>query len=208
MKQLKTSLSLKSMQKPLLIVALSLAWSTASWATVIEYTVTNQGGNTWEYDYTITNDSLLPDFVDATIYFPTDIVPSGSNQVTNIFASGLTQPSGWTASEFQWGAGLGGYVDFSSTAALAAGASVGLFHVTFDYSGAGTPGSQAFEIYDSNVNLTDSGNTVLHQSCTDPNGCTPPMPEPSELVLLTTGILGFFGAFARKRMSVSTTSAV
>ena len=182
---------LKSMQKPLLITALALGWSAASWATTINYTVTNEGGNNWEYAYTITNNSPLANFDVATIYFPTLAVADAANQFTNILASTLTQPAGWTADEYQQGAGAGGFVDFYAPTPLAAGASVSLLDVTFTYSGVGTPGSQYFEVTDNSFALLASGNTSIQSQS---------VPEPSTLLLFATGLLGMF---ARKRATAA-----
>ena len=187
---MKAHISLKNIQKCLMVCSLAFGGSATALATTIEYSISNLGGTEWQYTYTVKNDSLLTDLEDVAIFFPELWPVTDPTLFTNISVAGLPQPGGWTATAFQWSAiDLGGYVDFSSGTGLAPGASLGGFNVKFNYSGSGTPGSQYFEIYDSAFNLLDDGYTVLAG-----------IPEPASLSLFAIGLAGLF---ARRRLQTS-----
>ena len=63
------------------------------------------------------------------------------------------------------------------------------FMLSFIWTGSGTPGAQAFNIYDDTFNVVESG-------------VTSPVPEPAPvfLMLMASGLVGFF-AFRKKRLS-------
>ena len=73
------------MKNAILITALLLASAQAS-ATLIEYDATNIGGNRWQYDYTVTNDTLAFAIEEFTIFFDED-------SYANLAVS--ASPAGW-----------------------------------------------------------------------------------------------------------------
>jgi len=165
------------------------------YATTIEYSVNNLSGNSWEYMYTVKNDTALANLSDFVIYFP-EVSGSTVFDYSNITITGNPDSTNWNISAAQPSAiDLGGYIDALATLPLAAGAAVGGFKVSFDYTGNGTPGSQQFEIYNSSSQLPiDTGNTVFAQQ-------EPTVPEPSTLLLLGLGLTGWL--FGRKKRRVN-----
>ena len=74
---------------------------------------------------------------------------------------------------------------FSSTID-GAGALPADFIVSFDWTGAGAPGSQSFEIFDENFNVVKEGTTTPAA-----------LPEPGSLLLISVGLVAF--AVIRRR---------
>ena len=146
----------KNLRAILLSVAMLLALAPRASATEIDYTLSYALGH-GTFGYTVHNDTLGVNLEDFVIYFP-DI--SGPGEYTML--NWLTAPAGWTVSAFEPSAILlNGYVDANSFGGgVLPGGTLSGFEVEFDYSGAGAPGAQFFEIYDSAFNLLDTGWTV------------------------------------------------
>lgn len=126
----------------------------ASHATVIEYSVTNIAGNTWEYTYSVENDTLVIE--EFTIFFEVGLYENITPSAT---------PVDWDPLAIQPDPGLpdDGFYD-----ALALGSGIGQwdslggFSVQFDFLGLDTPGAQAFDIVDPvTFDILDFGTTVL-----------------------------------------------
>lgn len=150
----------------------------AARATLITYDVKNIGGDTWEYNYAVTNDT------NAAIYeFALDF---GIGQYRNLAATAA--PSGWDPAVFPSDPGLpdNGFVDFLALypdAAIESGQTLGGFAVSFDFLGDGTPGAQLFMILDPDFVLDPvSGTTRLATSPV-------PVPEPATLLLSLLGVV-------------------
>lgn len=144
-------------------------------ATIINYTVSPLGGGQWQYDYMVENDSLVDPIAEFTIYFQ-------PNLYENLAV--ISSPLDWDPLVIQPDIGLpaNGFFDaLSSSAGLLPGGTEGLFSVSFNYLGAGTPYEQVFEVYDANFNLIDSGITI-----------TSPVPEPNTLLMLVIGLFFLF----------------
>jgi hypothetical protein len=171
----------------LLCVALFLFGVTASSsATTIYYNVSFISGTTYQYDYTVVNDTLSVPLTDFIVYFPSQF--SASNfDYSNI--TPFAAPAGWTgigyepsaldlggaAEHFNFGSGIPAPPPVSSLAG---------FEVRFDYTGTIALGIQDFEVYDANFSLIDSGQTQPIPG---------QVPEPGSLLLLGTGALAILG---------------
>lgn len=155
-------------------------------ASIIEYELNDLGGQSYEYVYNVSNDTLGGDLVWFTIYF--------SNLATNLAVSATT-PGGWDPIVIQQDPGLpdSGFYD-----ALALGqgiepdASLGGFSVTFDWGDLSSlPDSQYFTInaedaFTGDFIVLDDGNTVPTQVVA-PN----PVPEPNGLALIALALSAF-----------------
>ena len=73
------------MNRLLLLFSL-LILPVTGFCTVIQYDATNLSGNSWQYDYTITNDSLTEDIEEFSIYFDYDLYEN---------LSLVSNPIGW-----------------------------------------------------------------------------------------------------------------
>ena len=154
----------------------------SSSATTVSYDVTNISGNTWEYSYTVNNDTLGFAIEEFTIFFD-------YTAYENLISTAA--PSGWDPLVIQPDTGLpdDGFYDalVISGSGIGVGGSLGVFSVQFDYLLGGTPGSQAFDIVDPfTFDVLDSGFT---QAST--------VPVPAALWLFGSGILGLLG-FVRR----------
>ena len=151
-------------------------------ATTVRYDVTNLSANTWEYAYTVNNDTLGFNIEEFTVYFE-----SGLYQ--NLAITGPIAVPGWdplTVEPNNFLNNDGFYDALAVTGGLAPGDSIGGFTVRFDFLGTGVPGSQLFEVVDPvNFTVLDAGQTSL-------------VPVPAAVWLLGSGIIGLF-AFASRR---------
>jgi hypothetical protein len=157
-------------------------------ATIIEYDVQAVTGETWRYDYYVTNDTLDAPIDEFTIWFD-----------WNLFGEILfpLAPAGWDPIAIQPDTNLphdGFYDALALGAGILPGATLGGFSVQFTWLGIGTPGSQAFDI----VNPVDF--SVLDTGMTRERVTAPPVgvPEPGTLGLLGAALLTMFGATKRR----------
>ena len=123
-------------------------------ATSITYNLSSLGGNQWQYNYLINNNTLGSSIMDFLIYFPSVQSPDSLNYTL----LGGTAPGGWSLSTFQPSAvNLGGFAEFSG-GSIPVGNTLSGLTVAFSYTGSGLLGSQYFEVYDPNTfDLLDSG---------------------------------------------------
>jgi hypothetical protein len=168
------------------IICLSAPPSVLADSTQIQYQVSNISGSEWSYTYTLNTATPFAANEGLTVFF------------TRGLFSNLQDPppsaTDWFAFSLQPGPTL--LTDGLYTAlALTGGASLsGPFTITFDYSGPGSPGSQAFSIdqFDSNGNLLSN----VTRGFTTP--LTQVVPEPATGVLLLGGA-AVVGALKKRR---------
>ncbi len=111
-------------------------------ATTVTYTAVNLSGTTWQYDYTVTNNTLGSALREFTVFFD-------RTQYTNLAVQG--SPVDWDSLVAQPDNNLpdDGYFDSLNTSTgLAIGANRSGFSVQFDFLGTGTPGAQPFSVVD------------------------------------------------------------
>lgn len=168
-----------------LIGALGLAMTLPVWATTVTYDLANISGNTWEYTYSVSNDTLAQDIEEFTIFFDLALYE-------NLVATAT--PAGWDPLVIQPDPGLpdDGFYDalaLTVAAGIAPGGALSGFGVQFDFLGVGTPGAQPFDIVDPlTFNTLDSGTTQLAS-----------VPVPAALWLFGSGLLGLVGAGTNNR---------
>ena len=168
------------------------SFSTGTQATTIEYSATRIAGKQWQYDFTVTNDTLTTNIQEFTIFF--DLI-----KFENLSVAG--SPSNWDSLVVQPDISLPDDGFFDSLAfdtGITPGLSRTGFSVLFDWLGLDSPGSQPFTVVDSTTLATvDSGTTC------SPCGVTNPVSEPSLTWLLFLGIfVGVKTRFDRKTRHV------
>lgn len=122
----------------------------------VAYTATDISGNTWQYNYTLTNGLVPGNIGELTVFFSVGLYSNLANP---------SSPGNWSPIVVQPDASLpqDGFYDVQALdAGLAPGQSASGFTVDFTWLGTGTPGSQLFNI----VNPVDystqyAGNTTL-----------------------------------------------
>ena len=150
-------------------------------ATTVTYTVANSTGTTWQYDYTLTNDTLGSALREFTVFFD-------RTQYANLAVN--NSPVDWDSLTVQPDNSLpdDGYFDSLNTATgLAVSASQSGFSVQFDFLLTGTPGTQPF-------NVVDPGTFVALE-----NGTTTAVPLPATAWLLGWA-MGLAGLRCRSRL--------
>lgn len=159
-----------SFQRLAAMLLVASAWPAAQ-AADIAYTSTSLGGNSWRYDYVVTNDDLaaLDEF---SVFFD-----RASYSDLTVTAS----PASWSSIALQPTSALDGLFDsLALNRSLPLGGSIGGFSVSFTFLAQGLPGAQPFQIVDpfsSENNVLQTGMTVAA------------IPEPQALALLLAGIV-------------------
>ncbi len=171
----------RSIRHILSILALALcAHTQTASAITIHYDLTALGGDDYRYVYTVTNDGSLgasTALEGFSILF--DPVLYDETSLSIVTAA----PLAFDWDELILGSGLlvdAAYDAFALAGGIAEGDSITGFAVEFTWLGAGTPGAQAFEVYD-----PDSF-ALLHTGTTHTTTSVPPttVPEPGTLALL------------------------
>lgn len=162
-------------------VLILLLVCTASFATAfteILYEATDLGGGRWQYDYKVSNIGLTEAIKKFAIRFDYDMY---SNLTIVTPAEG--GENGWQKVVFQPDEEFevdGEYSAKGKNPGIIAGESVSGFSVSFDWTGAGTPGPQYYAIINpTNFEVVSSGWTEL-----DPASITP---EPATVILIGMG---------------------
>ena len=171
--------------KIILVSGFSLLLSSlqSGFASTINYDVTKIIDNTWEYNYTVINDSLGVDIEEFTVYFNfgdyEKLIP-------------LSTPSDWDSLTVEPDNFLNndGYYDsLERFSGIALGDSLGGFSVRFNYLGTDAPGAQFFEIVNPiTFAVLDSGFTNA-------------VPIPASIWLFSSGFIGLVFIARRKSKS-------
>jgi len=127
---------------------------------------------TQTYRYTVHNDTLGVPISDFAVFFPAENAPEFADYTLD---SAVTPP-GWTMSLVPGSAiDLGAYGEayVLTSGEIPVGGSLGVFEITFTYSGVGTPGSQMFKIFDaSTFDVLETGYTVRESHGVPDGGST------------------------------------
>lgn len=126
----------------LAILTLFIAISTSVSAATISFEATNISGNTWELNYSVTNDTLGSDINEFSIYYAAGLYE-------NIVA--VSSPTDWDPLVLQPDHFLpapGLYDSLALGTGIAPGQTLGGFVVRFDYLGAVPTVSQYFTVVD------------------------------------------------------------
>ena len=133
-------------------------------------------GDRWETQYFVSGQSF-PSGYGFSILFPV-----GSAEHLQVLPT--HSATDWDAIAIQPDPMLASDGRYDAQALVANATLATVFSVAFDWTGAGSPGSQAFQIYDGSFSTIAVGETV-------------PVPEPEGLALLASGIGGL--ALGRRR---------
>lgn len=157
-------------------------------AVSIFYTLIDQGGGNYRYDYTVTNDgSLGDDFVIENFSILFD--PDRYDETTLAIVSPESISANWDELILSSGVGIpAAYDALALSEGIALGQSISGFSVQFAWLGEGLPGVQLFEIYDpTTFELIYQGATLV--------------PLPGALTLFITSIFGLSIVGFKRRSS-------
>ncbi len=160
-------------------LTLGLVMSSVAQATIISYSSTNISGNTWENTYSVSNDTLVSDIEEISIYFDLGLYEN---------LTLATAPAGWDPIAFDPDPLLpddGLYDVLALASGIAFGDMLSGFSIQFDFLGASAPGSQFFEVLDPlTFTVLDSGYTQLVVTS---------VPVPGTILLMSVGLIGLIG---------------
>lgn len=171
------------MKKLFLLAIFTLLFPLSASATIITTDLTSLSGNTWQAEYTISNDALVSPIDQFTIWFDLGFYEN---------VSVVSTPTDWDPLVIQPDASIpddGFYDVLALGAGISSGDLLAGFTVSFDWLGGATPMSQLFEIIDpSTFTAIDSGQTSLVVASVS---------EPSIIALLALGLVGL--VFCRRK---------
>ena len=188
-----TLLNMKSLIKALTgtFLGAALLVSQSASAVIIEYELTSLGGNSYQYDYTVTNDDLVAGLELFSILFDETLTEN------LVFVAG---PLDWDIVVLQPEPLLpfpGIYDALALGSPIALGETLSGFSVSFDWLGTGgaEPGEQLFELFDANFAFLGDGLTIAAPPPPPPQGIT----VPSVFYLLILGLMAL--AMGKKRVN-------
>lgn len=150
----------------------------------VQYTTINLGSSTWQYNYTLQG-SFLANW-GVAIYFPT---PAYGEPITDLGTGGLD----WLSFAFQPDPSIPAPGEFDIVALIDNPSLSSMFSVTFQWNQTGTPGTQAFDLFDftNGAELLASGNTTAAATA---------VAEPSSLTLMLFAGLAFVTGLMIRRL--------
>jgi hypothetical protein len=165
---------------PVLLVVLALvsvlALGKAQAATItfqaIDLEDVNTGEDLWQYSYTVSEHDFMQDYGFAICFDP--------DAYANLQESAPAVNADWDVMSFQPDPNIPSPGWYDALALVDHASLEDSFSINFVWLGDGTPGTQAFEIYDPNWEVTEDGSTS-------------PVPIPSAVVLLMSGIFAVVG---------------
>ncbi|PKM36756.1 MAG: hypothetical protein CVV06_09390 [Gammaproteobacteria bacterium HGW-Gammaproteobacteria-10] len=162
-------------------------------AVSIFYTLIDQGGGNYRYDYTVTNDgSLGDDFVIENFSILFD--PDRYDETTLTFVSPESISVNWDELILSSGVGIpAAYDALALSEGIALGQSISGFSVQFAWLGGSLPNSQVFEIYHPETfEVINTGTTTFVAM----------IPIPSAGLLMLSASMVLFSLHTQKRKSV------
>jgi hypothetical protein len=179
----------------LLLALVAVLFAAPTQAATITFTTTDLGGGDWQYDYVVSRTTFNA-FEGFSLFFDSGLYEALSDEST-------ANPS-WFLSVLQPDPGLPDDGIFNAIALVDGASTADPFSIKVKYLGAGSPGSQPFELtlweaFDPNdpeadpafIDSLGSGRTTRQS-----------VPEPALLVLLGGGLM----ALARRRARRSTST--
>ena len=157
-------------------------------AVIIESTLFSLGGNSYQFNYTITNDDIVSGFDEFSIYFDNTtyenlaVVASHADWDSVVLAAEMFLPLDYP----------GVFDSIALVQPLGLGETISGFSVSFDWIGAGLPGVQNFDVIDAgSYTILQSGTTTL---------AAPEVPVPASLPLLASALAGLAALRQRKKV--------
>ncbi len=151
----------------------------------VDFTAISLGSGTWQYDYTL--QGLFSANWGVAIYFPTPDYVGGS--ISDL----ATGSSDWLTFAFHADPTIPAPGEYDIVALVDSPSLGSVFDVTFQWNGTGTPGTQAFDLFDytNGADLLASGNTTAASTV---------VPEPTTFLLMLSAGLAYLAVLLIRRL--------
>lgn len=168
------------------LAAAAACFSLSANAVIVQSELVSLGGNTYQYNYTITNDDIVSGFDELSVYFDA----ASYENLTVVASHADWDSAALPATIFLPYVNHPGVFDTIALAQpLGLGETISGFSVSFDWIGAGLPGVQNFDAIDlATYEVLQSGTTTVSA-----------VPVPAALPMLTTALAGLVALRQRKK---------